>query len=118
MLTCAHLYTNLHNSQVHVPWCAFKCISGPLESPSETIFGNIHVTDGSSFFKSISDCGFSGLELAVAADRDVGGGRPRLPVFGVLTAVTGLGASQMARRARQHVGVMAVLLTGAVGGVL
>lgn len=71
-----------------------------------------------SFFKSISDCGFSGLELAVAADRDVGGGRPRLPVFGVLTAVTGLGAAQMARRARQHVGVMAVLLTGAVGGVL
>lgn len=39
VLICAQLYTNLHNSQVHVPWCVFKCISGPLESPSETTFG-------------------------------------------------------------------------------
>lgn len=58
------------------------------------------------------------LELAVAADRDVGGGRPRLPLFGVLAAVAGLGAAQVAGGARQHVGVMAVLLAGAVGGVL
>lgn len=39
MLTCARLYTHLHNGQVHVPRCVFKCISGPLERPSETTFG-------------------------------------------------------------------------------
>lgn len=79
---------------------------------------HIHVTGGSNVFKSISDCSLSGLELAVAADGDVRRGRPRLPVFGVLTAVTGLRTAQVAWGARQHVGVMAVLLTGAVGGVL
>lgn len=97
----------------------FKCISGPVGSPSETTVGTCRPPHGSlSVFKSISGCGLSGLELAVAADGDVGGGRPRLPVFGVLAAVAGLGAAQVARGARQYVGVMAVLLTGAVGGVL
>lgn len=90
--------------------------------PSGIALGDHHrhvrLTDLSSVFKSTSGCGLSGLELAVAADRDVGGGRPRLPVFGVLAAVAGLGAAQVARGARQYVGVMAVLLTGAVGGVL
>lgn len=68
--------------------------------------------------KASPAAGLSGLELTVAADGDVGGGGPRLPVFSVLAAVAGLGAAQVARGARQHVGVMAVLLTGAVGGVL
>lgn len=75
-------------------------------------------TGGSSVFKSISGCGLSRLKLAVAADRDVGGGRPRLPVFGVLAVVTGPGAAHVVRGARQHVGVMAALLIGAVGAVL
>lgn len=38
-LTCAQLYNNLHNSQVHAPGCVFKCISSPVVLLSETTSG-------------------------------------------------------------------------------
>ena len=56
----------------------------------------------------------SGLKLAVAADRDVWGGGPCSSALRLCAAVAGLRAAQVARGARQQVGVMAALLMGAV----
>lgn len=60
----------------------------------------------------------SRLELAVAADGDVRGGGSCSSALGLRAAVAGLRAAQVARGGRQQVGVMAVLLVGAVRWVL
>lgn len=56
----------------------------------------------------------SGLELAVAADRDLWSGGSCSSALGLRAAVAGLGAARVARGRRQQVGVMVALLKGAV----
>lgn len=56
----------------------------------------------------------SSLKLAVAADGDVRSGGSRSSALVLRATVAGLRAAQVARGARQQVGVMAAVLMGAV----
>lgn len=101
-----------HGGGHPVPWCFFKCV---LFLHIIAVTMSSHLPDQVSLSESESTDVVSGLELAVAADGDLRGGGSRSSSALVLrAAVAGLRAARVARGGRQHVGVMAAVLEGAV----